>query len=45
MVGFIVLSGSKGFTLPNIALRAFIYCLLKPQFPKIFRNENPKYSQ
>ena len=35
-----VLSGSKGFVIPNIILGAFIYCILRPQFSKTFTNEN-----
>jgi hypothetical protein len=33
-------NGSIGFAMPNIILGAFIYCMLRPQFSKIFTNEN-----
>jgi hypothetical protein len=43
MTWFFVLFGSKGFIIPNIILGAFIYCILRPQFSKIFTNENQKF--
>ena len=35
-----MLSGPKGFSMSKIILGAFIYCMLRPQFSKIFTNEN-----
>ena len=40
MTWLLVLSGSKGFTLPNIILGENIYCMLRPQFSKTFTNKN-----
>ena len=40
MTWWLVLSGSKGFNLPNIILGAYIYCMLRPPFSKTFTNEN-----
>jgi hypothetical protein len=40
MTWLLVLSGSNGCAMPNIILGAFIYCMLRPQFSKIFTNEN-----
>jgi len=43
MTWLIVLSGSKGFIIPNIILGAFIYCKLRQQFSETWINENKKH--
>ena len=40
MTWLLVLSGSKGFVIPKIILGAFMYCMFRPQFSKIFTDEN-----
>jgi hypothetical protein len=40
MTWLLVLSGYKGFAMPNIKLDAFIYCILRPQFSRIYTDEN-----
>jgi hypothetical protein len=36
MTWLLVLSGFKGFIIPNIILGAFIYCMLRPEFVQLF---------
>ena len=43
MTWLLVLSGSKGFAMPKIILGAFTYYMLRPQFSKIFTNENQTF--
>jgi hypothetical protein len=40
MTWLLVLSGSKEFAIPKIILGTFMYCMFRPQFSKIFTNEN-----